>query len=364
MITNIGKHYFYRHIRLDTKEPFYIGIGTKLKSDSKSSNYYCIYRRGFSLDRRNNLWKKIANKADYEVEILLESDDYEFIKQKEIEFIALYGRINTNNGILANMTDGGDGTLGVIISEETIINMKAERKKRHAHLKEERLGEKFKTKTGELTIIDYICSDNVTIQFDDGTILENIKYRCIVRGEVRNMNFPTVKNIGFIGYGKYKTVDEEQKRSKEYSCWIKILKKCNKLDKSTTICNEWKNFQNFAKWFEDNYIEGWCINNTIINKNNSEYSPKTCCFLPRDIINFFTYIFKNSELPTGILKTYNNKFQVRLFLTKNKKNFNTLEEALTAYYFDREQFRMKLIDKYKKEISIELYKKIINYELY
>lgn len=31
MISNIGKYYLYRHIRLDTGEPFYIGIVNELK---------------------------------------------------------------------------------------------------------------------------------------------------------------------------------------------------------------------------------------------------------------------------------------------------------------------------------------------
>ena len=41
-----------------------------------------------------------------------------FIKDKEKEFIALYGRKNNNTGILANMTEGGDGTLGAVYTEE------------------------------------------------------------------------------------------------------------------------------------------------------------------------------------------------------------------------------------------------------
>lgn len=107
------RHYLYRHIRLDKNEPFYIGIGTKQKR-----NHYSIqseYNRAFNKNRKESyIWNNIVNKPAYEVEILLESDDYEFIKNKEIEFIKLYGRINLNTGCLANMTDGGDGILNFI----------------------------------------------------------------------------------------------------------------------------------------------------------------------------------------------------------------------------------------------------------
>ena len=93
MLKNTGKYYLYRHIRLDKNEPFYIGVGTKVnkKSFLKVTSEYV---RAYSKTRRNKIWIDIVSKTDYEVEILLESDNYEFIKQKEIEFIALYGRRN------------------------------------------------------------------------------------------------------------------------------------------------------------------------------------------------------------------------------------------------------------------------------
>lgn len=115
----MGKHYLYRHIRLDKNEPFYIGIGTKPKKAIRTheGEYSRAYAKGKS--NRGNYWRRIVAKTNYEVEILMESDDYEFIKQKEIEFIALYGRENKGTGTLCNLTDGGDGVIGRIISEET-----------------------------------------------------------------------------------------------------------------------------------------------------------------------------------------------------------------------------------------------------
>lgn len=107
MIKNIGKYYLYRHIRLDKNEPFYIGIGTK--NEKRHTKVETEYLRAYSKDRLNNMWNKIINKTNYEVEILLESDDYEFIKQKEIELVALYGRKDLGTGCLANLTGGGEG---------------------------------------------------------------------------------------------------------------------------------------------------------------------------------------------------------------------------------------------------------------
>lgn len=106
-----NKHYLYQHIRLDTNEVFYIGIGTKNKNDLKSSFNSIIYRRAYSKSGRNNIWKHITNKTNYKVYIVLESNDYEYIKQKEIEYISIY-RKKSNGGTLSNLTNGGDGSVG------------------------------------------------------------------------------------------------------------------------------------------------------------------------------------------------------------------------------------------------------------
>ena len=104
--------YVYRHIRLDKNEPFYIGIG----SDNNGK-----YKRAFDnkSNRRNDIWNKIIFKTEYRVEILLDDLTWEEACEKEIEFIKLYGRKNLYNGTLSNLTDGGDGTLNYIVSEET-----------------------------------------------------------------------------------------------------------------------------------------------------------------------------------------------------------------------------------------------------
>lgn len=114
MIVDNGKYYVYRYIRHDKNEPFYIGIGSKNKSDS----VYGYYGRAHVKKKRNIIWTSIINKTSYEVGILLESDDYDFIQQKEKEFIKLYGRIDKGTGTLANMTDGGEGSWGIVITEE------------------------------------------------------------------------------------------------------------------------------------------------------------------------------------------------------------------------------------------------------
>lgn len=101
-------YYLYQHRRLDTNTIFYIGIGKKVPKAYQGPK--TGYERAYARSKRTDYWKNILNKTDYKVEILLESTDEKFIKEKEIELIKLYGRkCCDKNGILVNFHEGGGG---------------------------------------------------------------------------------------------------------------------------------------------------------------------------------------------------------------------------------------------------------------
>jgi len=97
----------YRHRKETNLEVFYIGIGKSIK-------------RAYNKDRgkRNNLWSKIVNKHNYIVEVVATDLTWEEACELEILMISEYGRINIETGTLCNMTDGGEGTIGLIRTEE------------------------------------------------------------------------------------------------------------------------------------------------------------------------------------------------------------------------------------------------------
>jgi hypothetical protein len=102
--------YVYKHIRMDSNEVFYIGIGNK-------KNFERAYE--FRKDKRNPIWWKIYNKTNILVEIVFEGLSKENASTKEQELIKKYGRIDLNEGTLCNLTDGGDGIWNCKRSEET-----------------------------------------------------------------------------------------------------------------------------------------------------------------------------------------------------------------------------------------------------
>lgn len=125
--------YVYRHIRVDKNEPFYIGIG--------KTEYRYRARQG-----RNPIWKRIVSKTDFYIEIIFKDVSWEFACQKEIEFIKLYGRIDRSTGILANMTDGGDGNLGLKHSDQAIERISKSSKGRQGYWKGKSMSDEFKAK--------------------------------------------------------------------------------------------------------------------------------------------------------------------------------------------------------------------------
>lgn len=94
--------YVYQHIRLDKNEPFYVG-------SSSSNNFKRAYT--FSKSNRNKIWNDIydAINGNIKVEILYVniSNDEAYLIEKRL--ILKYGRIDNNDGILANICAGSYG---------------------------------------------------------------------------------------------------------------------------------------------------------------------------------------------------------------------------------------------------------------
>ena len=119
----------YQHRRLDTNEVFYIGIG---KEESRAYSSY----------HRNNLWKNIVNKYGYEVDITHQDIIWEEACVIEKYLISFWGRKDLGKGNLVNMTDGGEGAINKIITEDSRQKMSDCKK----GIKRKPLSEKHKQK--------------------------------------------------------------------------------------------------------------------------------------------------------------------------------------------------------------------------
>jgi hypothetical protein len=95
----------YMHIRKSDGVIFYIGIGDK--------------DRPYEKNGRNQHWHNTVNKHGYEVVVI--NEGLTWVRACELEklTIAFYGRRDKVGGCLVNMTDGGEGAHGRIMSEKT-----------------------------------------------------------------------------------------------------------------------------------------------------------------------------------------------------------------------------------------------------
>lgn len=202
----------------------------------------------------------------------------------------------------------------------------------------DRTGEKYITNQGyEVEITDYVTCKNMTIIFNDKkkTVLKNVRYGDLKKGNIRNPNHPSKLGIGYIGQGCYlSSLKGDSTRS--YIKWFHILERgyCKKYKnkkptyKNVTVCEEWHNFQNFAKWFEENYVEGFDLDKDILVKGNKMYSPETCCFVPQEINALFTKSDKmRGKLLLGVSYHSYGMYQVSLSMF-GKQLYCLLKKAI------------------------------------
>jgi len=238
---------------------------------------------------------------------------------------------------------------------------------------------RLKDRTGETNtnfqglktiIISYINARNIKIQFEDGTEM-NTSYRHFKEGIVKNLNHPVIFGIGYYGIGKYKAWGGV-KLNKNYNMWTGMIKRCydEKMQekhptyKDVTVCEEWHNFQNFAAWFEDNYIEGFELDKDIICPDCRVYSPETCCFVPREINLLFKNITKRN-LPLGV---YYLRGRYQVSTPTNDKStyigfYKTVEEALIAHKTAKEKYMKEAAEKWKDKIDSRVYDALMNYTI-
>jgi hypothetical protein len=111
-------------------------------------------------------------------------------------------------------------------------------------------------------------------------------------------------------------------RHPAYIAWSGMLNRCFNIkykDKHTTYlnitcCEDWLLFTNFAKWFKENYIEGWQLDKDLLIKDNKIYSPATCLFVPQEINKF---LILNGRTPIGNIlpigvNLHNGRFQATI----------------------------------------------------
>ena len=230
--------------------------------------------------------------------------------------------------------------------------------------------------SGNFIILEYIDAYNVKIKFlQTGTIvvaeLGNLK-----KGHVKDPYYPSVYNIGYFGIGPYNSRDKNGKQTRCYKIWKEMIGRCycskvseynNYGGNGVTVCKEWLNFQNYAKWYYDNcYNESFVVDKDFLVKGNKIYGPNYCCFIPKEInIAITKRAQKRGNTPIGV-RIKNNKIIAQINYMNKKKHlgtFSTIEEAFSAYKKEKELYLKEYANKYKNILPKQVYNTIYNYQV-
>ncbi len=151
------------------------------------------------------------------------------------------------------------------------------------------IGARFETQLyGFIKVVEYKNITNVTVEFEVTGYRVTTTGHQIFSGSVKDKLAKTVCGVGFLGDGKYTGSHENRKpyliwRSMLHRCYITTDHHCTYAD--CTVVDEWHNFQNFAKWYDENYPHGECgyeLDKDIKVKGNRVYGPETCLFVTKE----------------------------------------------------------------------------------
>lgn len=97
--------------------PFYVGKGSITKKHDRIKDHLSL-RDKLNKHKYNTILKIRKQKKEPVVEIVANELEEEFAFNLEKELILSYGRRDIGTGILTNLTEGGEGTAGVVYTEE------------------------------------------------------------------------------------------------------------------------------------------------------------------------------------------------------------------------------------------------------
>ncbi|GHX29901.1 hypothetical protein VCSRO127_0495 [Vibrio cholerae] len=180
-------------------------------------------------------------------------------------------------------------------------------------------GEEFNSvNDGKFSIIEDKGWNKVHCEFPSGykTIVQRQQ---VLNGMVKDYFKPIYAGVGFLGGKKYRT-KKGRTNTTEYNRWKHMILRC--YDRShysfcrygaigVTVCTEWHNFQNYAKWYQENKIDNCDVDKDILSSGQIIYSPETCSFISHQKNSEYAVAKRYTLInPSGsVIAVYNlNKF--------------------------------------------------------
>lgn len=138
-------------------------------------------------------------------------------------------------------------------------------------------------------------------------------------------------------------------REKCYQAWKDRLE-AESIKKRATVSTEWLFYSNFARWWLETHIEGWCIDKDWLVAGNKQYHPDKCVWIPTKINNLMNDGSTNG-LPKGVsihqIKYYRATCKVNGI--QKYKNFKTAIDAHRQW----QQWKIQEINNVLREFAFD-----------
>lgn len=185
---------------------------------------------------------------------------------------------------------------------------------------------------------------------------------------------PTVYGVGYLGVGDYKARKESKGMTKEYVMWTNMLSRCyshwylNNPNNSQryaecTVCEDWHNFQNFAKWCNEqpNFGEPrYSLDKDMTEFGNTVYCPEKCYIIAPKVNNCIKMLEwkKDTDLPRGV---YRNHSQYQIRVNRVSTYYKDAESAGQAYKTQMQEQLKVVAEQFKHEITEAIYQNLLNW---
>lgn len=131
----------------------------------------------------------------------------------------------------------------------------------------------------------------------------------------------------------------KQKYIPEYTLWRNMLNRCYGKDYNSkfnayggvTVCEEWKRFSNFKKFYDQQHFEGSDLDKDLTILGNKIYSPETCAFIPVKLNRALAWNSVEDNLAGVTWDKKREVFSSRVYLNGKRKFLGYYESAKKAH---------------------------------
>ncbi|CAM0017761.1 HNH endonuclease [Vibrio phage D85] len=151
-------------------------------------------------------------------------------------------------------------------------------------------GTRHKTNSfGVIEILKYTSAKEILVKFVGTGFKTTCQAVNVREGRLKDLLQPSMLGVGFTGDGNFKPsiggVETEchmHWRAMIHRCYNEKFKAKNPAYNDCKVCDEWHNFQEFAKWYQENHPDDggkYHLDKDIKIKGNKTYSPEACKFV-------------------------------------------------------------------------------------